>query len=70
MRHITANATADATIQNRGYRVFTQQIWICLNRERRAAGKTYAGVVAGTGVSIHAEPFADHTLSLLDLLFD
>ncbi|MCU1331248.1 MAG: hypothetical protein JWM08_240, partial [Candidatus Angelobacter sp.] len=70
MGHFTADATTDATIQNGRHRVLAQQIRILLDRERRAAGETYAGVVAGTGVGVHAEPLAHHTLSFVDPFFD
>src|ERR1700723_4491066 len=65
MRYLTAKAAPRAAIENRRHRIFSQRILIRLDGERWAAGQADAGMIAGAGIGINAEPFANHPLPFL-----
>src|ERR1019366_7176891 len=68
MRHLAADAAADAGVEHRRYRVAAQRIGVGLDRKRRAAREANARMVARAGVSIDAEALAHDALAGRDRL--
>src|SRR5450759_1310980 len=57
MRNLAAKSAAHARLNNFRYRFLPQRVWIWRDRQRWATRESDAGMIAGTGVGINAEPF-------------
>src|ERR1700749_167729 len=65
MRYLAAQSASRAAIENRRHWIFSQWILVGLDSERRASRQANAGMIAGAGIGINAEPFANHALPFL-----
>ena len=62
---LAAEPASDAAVEHRGDRVLAHRIRVRADRERGAAGNADARVIAGAGLRVDAEAFADDALALL-----
>src|SRR5262249_26255659 len=65
---LSAIAAADTIIVDRRHRIVLQRIVRVLDRQRRTAGESDAGVIAGADVLVDAEALLDHPLAVLHRL--
>src|SRR5271166_647102 len=67
LRDLAAIAATDAGVVDGGDRIVFERIVCVLERQRRAAGKAHASMVAGADLFIDAEALFHHALPVRDL---